>query len=99
MAFSIAANENTDINNSTLLAIFICDVSRGQRTFEQEVLQGKTSGNSFVMRKVSNHWMSYALFKVISVTTDWALTKGKADTGLFKQQISRWQYFVETLNI
>lgn len=28
VTFSIAANENTDINNGTLLAIFICDILR-----------------------------------------------------------------------
>ena len=69
LAFSFAANENTDINNNTLLAILIYHVLRilegVKELLNKESLQGKTPKKKkikkkkayFVMRRVLDHWL------------------------------------------
>ena len=71
----------------------------GQRTFEQEILQGKTLGNGPLCDEkgprpasVECTGPSYVL------TADEALTKAGADVGPVTHQIPRWQYFVGALN-
>lgn len=72
VAFSIAADESTDINNTTQLAIFIHDVKRNfdvtKGLLGRMPMIGITSGNDFLC--MLGKWSCWTNSKLVVKTTD-----------------------------